>query len=458
MPPESPVLVGLSGGADSVTLLHLLCRQREEHYFPLYAAHVNHGIRTDEYGNEADRDETFCIRLCERLKVKLFAFHANIPLSAKETKNSLETEARNLRYRFFSECMTEHGIKILATAHNSDDNLETQIFNLSRGCGIDGICGIKPFRIFDSHNELAVVRPILRGSKKEILRFCSENGLEFVTDSTNFENDCTRNCIRNIIVPELEKLFGSPQNSASRLSESLLEAVDFLDRNAQLFFDKYVSLSAQAVSVPTDHLITVDDVIKKRILSKLFSSLSETVPEKVHIDAMMNLLKSESPSAAVALPGGFQAFCNQGLFIICSNDEFGRQRKSSEENFGEVTLNFGWNKFGSGAFSIYIGNTPCDSCTGKRLYARAAIDRNTDIKSLTARQRKEGDLIESGGMHKRVKKLMCDKKIPISDRELLPLICKNHELIFVPGCAVSENIKATGAECIFVEIYKNNIF
>ena len=130
---NSPVLLGLSGGADSSALLFLLSKLQKEKHFPLYAAHVNHNIRTADYNNEAMRDENFCHEICRQLDVELFVADIDVPRLSKESGQSLETVAREARYRFFSEIMEKKGIGILVTAHNADDNLETQIFNLCRG-------------------------------------------------------------------------------------------------------------------------------------------------------------------------------------------------------------------------------------------------------------------------------------------------------------------------------------
>ena len=213
-----PVLIALSGGADSCALLHLLSDARYDLGFKLYAAHVNHNIRTDSYGGEAERDERFCRELCDSLGVKLFVQSIDVPALAKERKTSMETAAREVRYSFFAKIMTENQIKILATAHNADDNLETQIFNLARGCGIEGMRGIPQIREFSEVSDGVIVRPIISAAKADIINFCCENDFEFVTDSTNFEDDCTRNRIRHNIIPELCSLFGAPQRAATRLS------------------------------------------------------------------------------------------------------------------------------------------------------------------------------------------------------------------------------------------------
>ena len=172
---DSAILLGLSGGADSSLLLHLLCEYAKTTGAKILAAHINHGIRTEEYGNEADRDEEFCRKLCKDLGVELFVSRLDIPQMAAESGRSVEAEAREARYEFFAKVMRENNVKILATAHNASDNIETQIYNLARGCGIDGLCGIPESRALDSVEGGIVIRPILSASKDEILEYCEKN-------------------------------------------------------------------------------------------------------------------------------------------------------------------------------------------------------------------------------------------------------------------------------------------
>ena len=230
-----PILLALSGGADSSALLYLLCALRERSPFPLYAAHVNHNIRGESHGNEALRDEDFCRRICRETGVELFVESVDVPRLAKESGQSLETAARDARYGFFARIMLENNIKILVTAHNADDNFETQLFNLCRGCGIDGLCGIPERRQFAEVGGV-VVRPILSASKSEILDFCRKEKIDFVTDSTNFEDDCVRNKLRLNIIPQLKEIFGSPERSGARLASYAAEDSDFIGKEADRLF------------------------------------------------------------------------------------------------------------------------------------------------------------------------------------------------------------------------------
>ena len=219
-----PFLVALSGGADSRALFDISSKYCRENGSFFYAAHVNHGIR----GDEAIRDRDFCIalaRACPECR-DIFVLDADVPKMAAESGRSLELEARLLRYSFFNNIMKEKNIELLATAHNADDNLETLIFNLTRGSGARGMRGSPQYRLFEGG---IIVRPILCMTKSEILDYCRENSLEFVTDSTNECTDYSRNLIRAKIVPLLEELNPEVRRAAMRLSDSMREVCGIVE-------------------------------------------------------------------------------------------------------------------------------------------------------------------------------------------------------------------------------------
>ena len=163
--PGTPVLTGLSGGADSVALTHLLARCAARDGFPLTALHVHHGIR----GAEADRDAAFCAAFAKALGVELITVRVDVPALAEASGDGLETAARDARYRVFEAVMRERGIPLLATAHHADDNAETVLFRLCRGTGLRGLCGIPACRQL---GDGWVTRPLLPFTKEELLSYC----------------------------------------------------------------------------------------------------------------------------------------------------------------------------------------------------------------------------------------------------------------------------------------------
>ncbi len=438
---DTPVLVGLSGGADSTALLYLLCRLREQSPFPLYAAHIDHGIRKEAYNNEAKRDAAFCKKLCERLNVPLSVFETDIPALVKESGKSLEEAARNIRYEYFAKVMKALDIKLLATAHNASDNLETQIFNLCRGCGIDGIGGIPETRHLPNG---IVVRPILSATKAEILQFCQENGIEYMTDSTNFQADCTRNAIRLEVIPKLQMLFGAPEASGTRLATTSREDADFLHQTAAAF------LAAQNDELTTEAIAILHPAIAKRVLRLHFASFSDASLEEVHLAAMMHLIQS-GKNGCISLPGNMRIRIAFGRILF--------EADCKEEGIVtdyEVLLLDGLNPLKGTDYAVVVskhGELPIPP-VGYSLFSQAEISE-LDFTHLTARNRREGDTILDNGMHKKVKKLLCEKKIPQEVRDALPLICENDDVLYVSGVALCDKARTDKkADTYRITVYK----
>lgn len=436
---NAPVLLALSGGADSSALLHLLCRLRSTSPFPLYAAHVNHNIRGESLGNEAVRDENFCRRVCEALGVELFVESIDVPALAKKTGQSLETAAREARYAFFARIMQEKKIKILVTAHNADDNFETQLFNLCRGCGIDGLCGIPESRPFPEADGI-IARPILSGSKSEILEFCHKNGIEYVTDSTNFQDDCTRNKLRLNIIPQLKEIFGSPEKSGTRLASSAREDSDFICSEAEAI------LLTLGEKIDLYILRGLHPSIAKRVIKKAFESHSDAGLESIHVESILSFAK-EGKNGRISLPDGISAVFEG------NNLTFNREDRAAAASASySLSLSEGINYIEGTPFAVSLDKLDASVPLGYKIYASANV---TSALPLSARNRREGDRILDCGMHKRIKKLMCDKKVPISDRDILPLIIRGDEIIYAPLCAVSDDARASKTNLEYkITVYK----
>ena len=207
-------LVALSGGADSVALLLLLY----EHGYQVHAAHCNFHLR----GEESDRDEAFCVDLCERLQIPLHRVHFDTKIYAEAHHVSIEMAARELRYGWFERLCEDIGASGICVAHHRDDSVETVLLNLVRGTGLRGLTGIQP-------RNGRVVRPLLCVSRAEIEDFLVEKGQKYVTDSTNLEADVLRNKVRLEVLPLLRELNPAVSENIQRTAENLSSAQAFLD-------------------------------------------------------------------------------------------------------------------------------------------------------------------------------------------------------------------------------------
>ena len=424
---DSSVLLAYSGGADSRALFDLSARYCRENGGYFYAAHVNHGIR----GDEAIRDRDFCISVaksCPECR-EMFVLDADVPKMAADSGRSLELEARLLRYSFFNNILKEKNIGILVTAHNADDNLETLIFNLARGSGGRGMRGIPRVRTFEGGD---ILRPILDMTKAEILDYCRENSLEFVTDSTNECTDYSRNLIRAKIVPLLEEINPEARHAALRLSDSMRELCELAEESAESY-DTSVSSIAHAPAA----------ILPIILGNELSRSGSDAMLESVHILAIRDLCEKGKNGSSLSIPGGMRAVIRgERLFF---EPDTGRLDAEKEKTDFYVTLSMGKNLLPSG-YTAELTDSPVSS-------ESIALDTNAIRLPLVARNRREGDKILSGGMHKSVKKLMCDKKIPKEERDSLPIICDGDGILLIPSVAIRDKVKDNNGK-ISVTIYK----
>ena len=419
--PNESILVAFSGGADSTTLLHILSGYSRASGAKIYVAHINHGIR----GAEADRDESFCRQFADSLGLEIFVLRANVPEIAKESKESVETAARRVRYEFFEKIMLEHNIPILATAHNANDNLETLIFNIARGSGLGGMCGIP-----DSRPTAAgtVIRPMLRMKKSDIIKYCEDNRLSFVTDSTNTDTDYTRNMIRAEIIPVMQRINSGAIKNASRMCATLKEDSLCLESMAGWFIDEL----RDGYAIETEKICGSPASIVNRALIRLYDELSggKTL-EQTHLCALRDLAARGMPHSSVSLPSGFEGVIENGKLCLR------KKEKAEAVDFYEITLCEGRNTLSQTNSEIFIGN----SQNAKNIYKKETllyIDSAKIDGELYARPRMAGDRIKVNGMSKSVKKLMCDKKIPVDIRDRLPMICDASGIVAIPFLAVCD--------------------
>ena len=269
------VTVALSGGADSVTLLHSLKMLEKELGIELSACHVNHNLR----GEESDGDETYVRSLCKELDVPLKVFSVDVSGSV-EKHQSVEERARELRYQAFSEMSCRLGSRV-ATAHNACDNAETVLLNMLRGTGLKGLCGIPPVRDY-------IIRPLILCTRDEIEGYCGENGLRYVTDSTNASTAYTRNKIRLELMPKLLEINPSLYEGVGRMTLALSEDSRFLEDTAKSALDE--ARADEGVYL-REKLRLLPDPILHRAISLMLREKG-TEPTALRINGFSEIIKS----------------------------------------------------------------------------------------------------------------------------------------------------------------------
>lgn len=388
------VLVGLSGGADSVYLLRALLDIKEEHNLSISAAHINHGIR-----ETAKRDEDFVKDLCEKFSVPLFVDHINMNDIAKKYKITSEEAGRKARYDFFNSIKN---IDKIALAHNLDDNAETILFRIIRGTGIQGLTGIPISRD-------KIIRPILNTKRIEIIEELKALNQEYMVDETNLSNDYTRNKIRNLLIPYIEEEFNNKfKDALIRLKDNSIDSLEIIN-NIKFDFEIDKSLSVENLlnlSKPERFLVY------RKYLEKYHSNIDLS---QIHFEAIDSLIYLENNS-------GVDLAC--GLRFERHNDELSILKDTYKKCIilKDTFLKMGINKTDFGTFYV----------SSEKIEDSFSLPKHF-LDNLKVRSRKPGDKFKPKGLNgsKKLKDFFNDIKVPPYKRDFVPILLFNDEIIYV---------------------------
>ena len=440
---DDRVLVGLSGGADSVALL--LALKRFFKGLNLFACHVNHMIR----GAEADNDAAFASELCRKENIPFELVKADVPAYAEKNGISTELAARNIRYDAFEKICKKHGISVVATAHTASDNAETVLFNLTRGSALDGLCGIPPVRALSK--EIKIVRPLLFVTRDDIERWLSFINQDFVTDSTNLSDDYTRNYFRHRIIPALKDVNPALEDSLKNTCTAL--------KDIQIFIEKTANNS---MTDDVGQLSELDECILKRVIIELYHAYApDCLIESVHVCEIARLVKQSAGNtnfhgkAEICLPGKISAYIADGrLYFGPTIRKDTNSDTSPQKDAYNIRLKPGLTILDNTPFALYLAYNdspeeynikPTDIAgvpSNYKLFDSAVLSACALSEGhIVAKSRQPGDKIKSGGMTRKLKQLFCRQKIPVELRQTLPVICDKDEIIYVPRIAVADSHK-----------------
>lgn len=433
------VIVGYSGGADSSCLLRLMTDWGRENRIRIAAAHVNHCIR----GDEADRDEAFCRRTADELGVEFFSLRADVPAIAEQRKMGIEQAARQVRYDFFdsvSEKLTgDRKRAVIATAHNADDNLETVLFHLMRGTGLRGLGGIDPFR------DGRYLRPLINAGGDEIRKWCEENGVEYVTDSTNAETDYTRNRIRHIIVPEMKKIAPSTASSVTRMSRNLRIDRDWIEAEARRIADEK--------TLTRSEMAALHDALLSRVLQILYdrAKTSDASLEEKHIAEAARLIREGDTNALLSLPGAMRmTLSREDVKFEADTGRLHREDENAPEvlftypSDGETFTHDGYTvAFSQNRHDFHRENSPNDENIYKlSILTILRFDKISGV--LRIRTKKDGDAYRYGGMTHRVKRMFSDRKLTADEKKRLPVLEDDCGIVWIPGFPLRDGLAYDG--------------
>lgn len=275
---DDKILVGVSGGPDSIALVTILHKLG----YNLCVAHINHGLREN-----AILDEEYVLEYCKKINIPCFIKKAN--LNENSENMSIEEAGRKIRYDFFNEILMQENCTKIATAHNSNDNAETIIMNMIRGSGLSGLKGIEPKR----NN---IIRPLIKISRKEIIKYCEENQITPRHDESNDETIFTRNKVRLELIPYIEKNINSNViNNINRMSEIISDEEKFISNQTEKAYKEIILKETNEKLVCNLKIFNkLDIVLKRRIILKLIIKILGNAKdiEKVHVDDIVKLCEN----------------------------------------------------------------------------------------------------------------------------------------------------------------------
>ncbi len=414
------VVVGLSGGADSCALLSFLASVREKFGLKLIACHVNHMIR----GQEAHKDQEFARSISERFGAEFRLLTINIPQLAKEQREGIEKCARDVRYKFFADTAEECG-GVIATAHTASDNAETVIFNLARGSGINGLCGIPPVRG-------NIIRPLINVTREEVEMYCREKDIKYVTDSTNLSDDYTRNKIRHNVIPVLREINPSIEKSITRMTENMMCNAKHLDTSAKIALDSARIDNGYYNIYKADSLYRCDEAVFARAIAELLSGY-DVIPESDHIRLIREICRT---SGAVQVKGKIFAVSKQGYLRIIKKDSEPEQTETLLEDVIGSGLVINNKKYSLDIMTVAEFNNA--EKNNKILFDNSADYDTISIRAVF-RHRQSGDIfrLPGRGISKSLKKLFNEMKIPGEFRDRILVLADGHDIIWIEGIGFS---------------------
>lgn len=411
------LLVALSGGADSVALLVLLCRQQKEYNLHITAAHLNHGIR----GAQADADAAYCAELCRKLQVKLICEKCDVPAMARTQGLGLETAAREARYSFLRRAQAQCGANLIALAHHMNDQAETILMHLLRGAGPEGISGM-------ARQKDGLYRPLLDVSKENLKQFLSDEGFAWCEDATNACADNPRNALRLNVLPEIEKSYPSAVKAIARYGQLARDESDYLSRLADHFLTEHLDTGIWGKRLKLNG--TEETALMRRVLRRLCNDLSGNTSlsmEKTDellalsrqargkIQLNQRLCVEKTPTALYFLPPAPKKPAPVMLNLSGETELNGICRITAETGIFPIERN-----------DPLTQVLDADTLEGACLRLRMAGDR---IFPLGA----SGEQLLSD--------YMIDRKLDRPLREWIPLVAIDQQILWVCGVSVSEKAR-----------------
>ncbi|RPI75397.1 MAG: tRNA lysidine(34) synthetase TilS [Ignavibacteriales bacterium] len=419
------VLTGLSGGPDSVFLLHFLKKYSKKFKIEIGVVHINHLLR----GKDADKDERFCREFSEKLNLLFFEIRKDIKASAAKEKISVEEAGRLIRYKVYQEILVKEGYNKIATAHNADENAETVLLNLIKGSGIQGLSGIPPLR----EN---IIRPLLVLTKQEILNYLTHYKIKYRTDLTNFTDDAERNFLRNQVIPLINKrLNPSFSNTLFKSSEVFRNIYSVIKKKTDLESDKFISEKKGYLSLSLNEFQKIEDEYRSEVLRYIFLKKFGTQLSFNDCSKILLLVNKQT---------GKTVQISDYIKVTRERDELLIHKEKVKKEFNAVTLSCGE--------SVRINDGILTIKEAKTINKKYSSDRNVEFISgdeiknfFLVRRWLPGDRFYPLGMKgsKKVSDYLNEQKIlSVKKREQMVLI-NEKRIVWILGLRLDERFKVT---------------
>lgn len=460
---QETIVVGVSGGPDSVALLHILYNLNLTHKLNcnIHIAHLNHKLRD----KESDQDAEFVNQLAKKLNLPLLTKETNITKTAKTLHLSIEETARIERYKFFESYANETGATKVVLAHSADDNAETILQRIIRGTGILGLCGIKLKRSISPDSHITVIRPLLNTWKTEIIWYLKENEFLYRTDSSNLGKEYNRNKIRLELIPLIEKSYNN------KFKQGLINLSEICNDNNNLIHNLSQSLFKDAIVEQNENRYIFDckilsqstAIVLQRFVNDVFTKMNVPLKHIGHTKYRMitDLIKSSKRHDEFKLSDNLKVLkteTNEGelyFYVSTENVEFKTDKncdyKNLTEKFGEIPLTV------PGITELPLINSKIEAKViensngflKKFKVSKTNNEETFDMANiempLYVRLRKPGDTFRPIGLKgtKKIKEFLIDNKIPSPQRHKLPIVMSKHHPAWIVGLRIDERVKVT---------------
>lgn len=425
--PGERIGVGVSGGSDSMALVHFLHNVSEELDIEVIAICVDHGIR------EESRDEAnFVVSKCKQMGVRAYKFRIDAPKLAKEKNISLETAAREGRYGVFDSLFKKDVVDKIALAHHLSDQAETILMHIFRGSGVAGARGM------DAVRAKKYIRPFLSTSKEEILDYVNFNGIDFVEDSSNNDNSYSRNYLRNVILPQISSKWPGAIKAIANFGNAVKEDDDYI--NSQIYDDAIIYEEKEA-KIPLSYFMFASPIISRMIIKALKNIGVVCDFEKKHIDAVKELALSGT-GKKISLPFDVVAIKDYD-YLTLANKKVEIPHFEVELRCGEIDVPEG-NKLVVKRVKDF---TPRENVL--------LFDYRKVPKTAVWRFRRDGDVFTKfGGGTKKLKSFLIDKKVPQRKRDTIPVLADENEVYVVAGIEISDKVKVENVPTAYAVEYE----